>query len=123
MAVPRVKTFHNPFGSGSEGGRWRRTLNLGSGSICTKPAAMKYRDAGTLSELVERCGHVDRVGIEERVAKYGTRSIKKASKVFGLRMAVSMVDLTTLEGKDTRGKVRKPSTYKPVDLSQLVANS
>ena len=66
---------------------------------------MKFRDAGTLSELVERCGHVDRVGIEERVAKYGTRSIKKASKVFGLRMAVSMVDLTTLEGKDTRGKV------------------
>lgn len=66
---------------------------------------MKFRDAGTLSELVERCGRVDRVGIEERVAKYGTRSIKKASKVFGLRMAVSMVDLTTLEGKDTRGKV------------------
>ena len=66
---------------------------------------MKFRDAGTLSELVQRCGRVDRVGIEERVAKYGTRSIKKASKVFGLRMAVSMVDLTTLEGKDTRGKV------------------
>jgi deoxyribose-phosphate aldolase len=66
---------------------------------------MKFRDVGTLSELVERCGRVDRVGIEERVAKYGTRSIKKASKVFGLRMAVSMVDLTTLEGKDTRGKV------------------
>ena len=66
---------------------------------------MKFRDAGTLGELVERCGRVDRVGIEERVAKYGTRSIKKASKVFGLRMAVSMVDLTTLEGKDTRGKV------------------
>ncbi|WP_411827480.1 deoxyribose-phosphate aldolase [Luteolibacter sp. AS25] len=58
-----------------------------------------------LKELVERVGSVDKVGIEERVAKYGTRSIKKASKVFGLKMAVSMVDLTTLEGKDSRGKV------------------
>ncbi len=66
---------------------------------------MNLRDARTLGELVDRVGRVDRVGIEERVAKYGTRSIKKASKVFGLKMAVSMVDLTTLEGKDTRGKV------------------
>jgi len=45
------------------------------------------------------------VGIEERVAKYSTRSIKKGSKLFGLKLATSMVDLTTLEGKDTRGKV------------------
>jgi len=39
------------------------------------------------------------------VAKYGTRSIKKAAKVWGLKTAVSMVDLTTLEGKDTPAKV------------------
>ena len=58
-----------------------------------------------LQGFVERVGRVDRVGIEERVAKYGTRSVKKGAKVFGLKMAVSMVDLTTLEGKDTRGKV------------------
>jgi deoxyribose-phosphate aldolase len=45
------------------------------------------------------------VGVEERVAKYTTRSIKKASKLWGLKTAVSMVDLTTLEGKDTPGKV------------------
>lgn len=80
-------------------------LNLGSRAICAKAEAMDLRDARTLGELVNRCGRVDRVGIEERVAKYGTRSIKKGAKVFGLRMAVSMVDLTTLEGKDTRGKV------------------
>jgi deoxyribose-phosphate aldolase len=55
--------------------------------------------------LLDDVGTVDRVGIEERVAKYTTRSIKKASKVRGLKMAVSMVDLTTLEGKDTPGKV------------------
>ena len=50
-------------------------------------------------------GTVDHVGIEERVAKYTTRSIKKFSKVQALKLAVSMVDLTTLEGKDTPGKV------------------
>jgi deoxyribose-phosphate aldolase len=50
-------------------------------------------------------GSVDQVGVEERVAKFATRSIKKASKVWGLRTAVSMTDLTTLEGKDTPGKI------------------
>ncbi len=55
--------------------------------------------------LFDDIGTVDRVGVEERVAKYTTRSIKKASKVQGLKLAVSMVDLTTLEGKDTPAKV------------------
>ncbi|HEY0947407.1 MAG TPA: deoxyribose-phosphate aldolase [Opitutaceae bacterium] len=55
--------------------------------------------------LYDELGTVDAVGVEERVAKYGTRSIKKKAKVFGLKLAVSMVDLTTLEGKDTPGKV------------------
>ena len=58
--------------------------------------------------LLDEIGTVDAVGIEERVAKYTTRSIKKASKVWGLKMAVSMVDLTTLEGKDTPGQGRLP---------------
>jgi deoxyribose-phosphate aldolase len=55
--------------------------------------------------LFDDVGTVDQVGVEERVAKYTTRSIKKASKLWGLKKAVSMVDLTTLEGKDTPGKV------------------
>ena len=55
--------------------------------------------------LFDEVGSVDQVGVEERVAKYTTRSIKKASKLWGLKKAVSMVDLTTLEGKDTPGKV------------------
>src|SRR3990172_3091885 len=55
--------------------------------------------------LFSEIGTVDAVGVEERVAKYTTRSIKKGSKVFGLKLAVSMLDLTTLEGKDTPGKV------------------
>ena len=59
----------------------------------------------SLSRILCEIGPVDAVGVEERVSKYATRSIKKASKVFGLKLAVSMVDLTTLEGKDTPGKV------------------
>ena len=53
---------------------------------------------------------VDEVGIRERVARLATRSIKKASKVEGLKLALSMVDLTTLEGADTPGKVRQLCT-------------
>jgi deoxyribose-phosphate aldolase len=53
-----------------------------------------------------RLGHVDRVGVEERAAQLGTRSIKTTAKQQGIRLAVSMVDLTTLEGADTPGKVR-----------------
>jgi deoxyribose-phosphate aldolase len=49
---------------------------------------------------------VDRVGIEERAATLGRRSIKTTAKQQGIRMAVSMIDLTTLEGADTPGKVR-----------------
>jgi len=49
---------------------------------------------------------VDQVTIEERAAALGKRSIKKATKVAGLRLVVKMIDLTTLEGKDTAGKVR-----------------
>ena len=58
-----------------------------------------------LRRLIDEVGAVDQVGVEERVAKHTTRSIKKAAKLKGLRFAVSMVDLTTLEGKDTPGKV------------------
>ena len=48
---------------------------------------------------------VDEVGVGERVAALGTRSIKKSSKRDALLLAVRMMDLTTLEGKDTPGKV------------------
>jgi deoxyribose-phosphate aldolase len=48
---------------------------------------------------------VDKVMVEERAAALGKRSIKKEAKVFGLKLAVAMMDLTTLEGKDSPGKV------------------
>jgi deoxyribose-phosphate aldolase len=49
---------------------------------------------------------VDQVGCEARAAALGTRSIKTASKVWAIDTAISMIDLTTLEGADTPGKVR-----------------
>src|SRR5450631_398430 len=57
------------------------------------------------ARLLDEVGAVDQVGVEERVAKFTTRSVKREAKVWGLRTAVSMTDLTTLEGKDTPGKV------------------
>jgi deoxyribose-phosphate aldolase len=56
--------------------------------------------------VIRRLPHVDRVGIEERAATLGKRSIKTTAKQQGIRLAVSMIDLTTLEGADTPGKVR-----------------
>lgn len=50
---------------------------------------------------------VDAVAVEERAASFAKRSIKKATKVAGLKLSIAMMDLTTLEGKDTPGKVRQ----------------
>jgi deoxyribose-phosphate aldolase len=62
------------------------------------------------ARLLDEVGAVDQVGVEERVAKFTTRSIKRSAKLWGLRMAVSMTDLTTLEGKDTPGKIESLCT-------------
>jgi len=50
---------------------------------------------------------IDQVGVEERVARLTKRSIKKESKLEALKLAMSMIDLTTLEAKDTPGKVKQ----------------
>lgn len=50
---------------------------------------------------------VDEVGVNERVARFCSRSIKTTAKVEALKLALSMIDLTTLEGQDTPGKVRQ----------------
>jgi deoxyribose-phosphate aldolase len=72
-------------------------VRLGEGSVGLLPD-------GVLGGLLAR-GAVDQVGVEERAASLAKRSIKKQSKVAALRLAVSMMDLTTLEGADTPGKV------------------
>ena len=56
---------------------------------------------------LSRVPRVDEVGVNERVARFQSRSIKKDSKVHALELALSMIDLTTLEGQDTPGKVRQ----------------
>lgn len=56
---------------------------------------------------LSRVTPVDEVGVNERVARFQSRSIKKESKVQALKTVLSMIDLTTLEGHDTVGKVRQ----------------
>ena len=56
---------------------------------------------------LSRVPRVDAVGVEERAAALAKRSIKKEAKRAGIRHAIRMIDLTTLEGKDSEGKVRQ----------------
>lgn len=58
-----------------------------------------------LRDALDHVVPVDAVALEERAASLAKRSLKKDAKVWGLKLAVSMIDLTTLEGKDTKGKV------------------
>jgi deoxyribose-phosphate aldolase len=58
-----------------------------------------------LEPRLPRIGSVDAVALEERAATLGKRSIKKDAKVWALELAVRVIDLTTLEGSDTPGKV------------------
>ena len=76
-------------------------------------AAMARRwpsDVGTSDSALRQFLHglpgVDTVGAQQRAAGLATRSIKRDAKLWALDMAVRMVDLTTLEGADTPGKVR-----------------
>ncbi len=61
---------------------------------------------GHLGTMLGRVTAVDQVGVEERVESLRKRSIKRASKLWALDLAIRMMDLTTLEGRDTPGKIR-----------------
>jgi deoxyribose-phosphate aldolase len=61
---------------------------------------------GTLGAMLGRVTAVDQVGVEERVDSLKRRSIKRESKLWALDLSIRMMDLTTLEGRDTPGKVR-----------------
>src|SRR5437870_6474408 len=80
---------------------------------------MIARNAPTLSdrgsEIVRNSPTIDQVGVEERVERLQKRNIKKDSKVHALKLALSMIDLTTLEGADSPGKV-KQMCYKAAHL-------
>jgi deoxyribose-phosphate aldolase len=61
---------------------------------------------GSLAGLLGRVGSIDQVGATERVESLKRRSIKRESKLWALDLVIRMIDLTTLEGKDTPGKIR-----------------
>jgi deoxyribose-phosphate aldolase len=95
----------------------------------TLPSALAdaVRDESSLRRFLHGLPGVDQVGVEQRAAGLGTRSIKKASKLHAIDLAISMVDLTTLEGADTPGKVRslaakakRPDPERP-DVPQVAA--
>jgi deoxyribose-phosphate aldolase len=69
--------------------------------------ALKAVKKGAPLPDLSRVPVVDEVGVNERVARFTSRSIKKSSKVEALKLTLSMIDLTTLEGQDTPGKVRQ----------------
>lgn len=58
-----------------------------------------------VNQLAAQSPAIDQIGVEERIARLGKRSIKTESKIEALKMALSMCDLTTLEARDTAGKV------------------
>ena len=75
----------------------------------------------SLKKFLSDLPPVDQVGADSRAAMLATRSIKTTSKAWAIDMAISMVDLTTLEGADTQGKVQalcaKAVRPDPTDLS------
>ena len=89
-------------------------MKAGANALAERPLPLVFPFPG-------RSVTVDQVALEERAASLGKRSIKKATKVAGIRLAISMCDLTTLEGKDSPGKVRqmcaKAIRPDPADLS------
>ena len=75
----------------------------------------------SIFQTINAASPIDKVGVEERVARFQTRSIKDDAKAQGLKMVLSMIDLTTLEGKDTPGKV-KQMCFKAHHLHDLHPN-
>ncbi|MFF5716828.1 deoxyribose-phosphate aldolase [Streptomyces buecherae] len=78
---------------------------------------------GALRRFLHGLPGVDAVGLDARAAMLGTRSIKTSAKAYAIDLAISMVDLTTLEGADTPGKVRALGTkgVRPGDGAPPVA--
>ncbi|WP_081982572.1 deoxyribose-phosphate aldolase [Streptacidiphilus albus] len=65
-----------------------------------------FRSEAALRRFLHGLPGVDAVGLQARAAALGTRSIKSTAKAYAIDLAISMIDLTTLEGADTPGRVR-----------------
>ncbi len=79
-------------------------------STLTSSLADVASSGATLRAFLHGLPGIDRVGADQRAATLGTRSIKTSAKEMAIDLAISMVDLTTLEGADTHGKVRAMCT-------------
>jgi deoxyribose-phosphate aldolase len=78
-------------------------------AMATAEALPKRRNIPSdlpIGQIVAGARAVDQVGIEERAAAFTKRSIKKEAKLWGLDLAIRTMDLTTLEGADTPGKIK-----------------
>jgi deoxyribose-phosphate aldolase len=78
----------------------------GDAALTDSDIAELLSSAGALRGFLDGLPGVDSVGLTERAATLRTRSIKRESKLFAIDLAISMLDLTTLEGKDTHARVR-----------------
>jgi deoxyribose-phosphate aldolase len=92
--------------------------------VHTKPTGVASGHVGDplALPLPLRTPPVDQVAVEERAASLAKRSLKKQAKIAGLRLAVRMMDLTTLEGKDSPGKVRAlcAKAMRPLDTDLTI---
>ena len=82
------------------------TASSAAGSALPPHLADAVGSDASLRRFLHGLPGVDQVGAEARAASLGTRSIKTTAKAYALDLAIRMVDLTTLEGADTPGKVR-----------------
>jgi len=98
-------------------------------STATLPSELAdaTRDEVSLRRFLHGLPGVDQVGVEQRAATLATRSIKKQAKLWAIDTLIGMVDLTTLEGADTHGRVRslcakarRPDPERP-DVPQVAA--
>ncbi len=77
----------------------------GAVRFATQGSGPRIESEVELRSVLASLSGVDAVGLEARAAKLATRSIKRSSKLAALDLAIAMVDLTTLEGADTPGRV------------------
>ncbi|MBB1246375.1 deoxyribose-phosphate aldolase [Streptomyces durbertensis] len=93
--------------------RYARLVTMPSVTSTPTAGTAALADATASDAALRRFLHglpgVDAVGLEARAAMLGTRSIKTTAKAYAIDLAISMIDLTTLEGADTPGKVRSLS--------------
>jgi deoxyribose-phosphate aldolase len=122
-AVARLAEDVEPLGEARREQERRHGARLREGytSCMAQAPALPSGFELPLEPRLPRIGSVDQVAVEERAATLATRSIKRESKLFALDLAVRMIDLTTLEGADTPGKVAALSSKAmrpdPADLT------